>query len=531
MVCIGGLAYQWDAFQSQKSAYYSEIAWRWGLPEGLGLLNSEARSHREVSFRILTKGGKVRQVLRENSAGMLRNDEDGVARWEVVYRTDETLDRLKFFNEKGSLVWEPVFNAKDRDIVATEHNDAAGKNQGGQQRLKLDKNGLLVELRNEDRFGIPRADARGSFGRRLLYSPSGLLTRYAEINYDGNEITLNGVRAVAITYDGGHRVIRETTVGEDGNPIDGRDGYAFHAQEYDRWGNATHRFYFRADGKPTLNADGYARRTFVYDTRGNRTEESYFGVDGQPTLSKDGYAKSTSAYDARGNEIERAFFGIDGKPVHHKDGYAGYRRTLDAAGSVTKTSYFGVGGEPTLNKEERVKFVSTRTADCASDNSDRRLTACSEIIDKAGADKEVLANAYRRRGYAYLKKGDHDRAIADYTEAIRLDPSNASAFTNRASAYDAKRDIDRAIADYTQAIKLNPSDVNAHNYRGIVYRAKGDFDRAIVDHTEAIKLNPSDVNSHNYRGIVYRAKGDFGRAIVDHTEAIRTQSVRCKRSQ
>jgi Flp pilus assembly protein TadD len=41
-------------------------------------------------------------------------------------------------------------------------------------------------------------------------------------------------------------------------------------------------------------------------------------------------------------------------------------------------------------------------------------------------------------------KGYFDHAIADYTEAIRLDPKNAVAYNNRGLAYRAKGDNDHA---------------------------------------------------------------------------------------
>ena len=61
----------------------------------------------------------------------------------------------------------------------------------------------------------------------------------------------------------------------------------------------------------------------------------------------------------------------------------------------------------------------------------------------------------------YGNKGDQDRAIADYDQAIRLDPGLAHAYANRGSAYTDKMDYDRAIADLDQAIRLDPGFVQS----------------------------------------------------------------------
>src|SRR6478752_3781525 len=65
--------------------------------------------------------------------------------------------------------------------------------------------------------------------------------------------------------------------------------------------------------------------------------------------------------------------------------------------------------------------------------------------------------AYSNRGAAYYLKGELDRAIADCTGAIRLDPTSADAYFNRAGAYSRQGDPGRAIADSTEAIRLAPA--------------------------------------------------------------------------
>jgi tetratricopeptide (TPR) repeat protein len=62
------------------------------------------------------------------------------------------------------------------------------------------------------------------------------------------------------------------------------------------------------------------------------------------------------------------------------------------------------------------------------------------------------------RGWAYHSKRDYEKAIADYTEAIRLDPNNASVYRMRAEAYRAKGESGKAKADLARAevIELSP---------------------------------------------------------------------------
>jgi tetratricopeptide (TPR) repeat protein len=142
-------------------------------------------------------------------------------------------------------------------------------------------------------------------------------------------------------------------------------------------------------------------------------------------------------------------------------------------------------------------------------------------LDEAIRLDPKLAGAFNGRGYVYNVKSEHDRAIADFNEAIRLDPKFALAFSNRGFAYAAKGDQDRAIADYSDAIRLDPKNAVAVKNRGDAYYAKGDKDRAIADYNEAIRLDPRLAFAFNSRGNVYHAKGDYDRAIADYSEAIR----------
>lgn len=143
---------------------------------------------------------------------------------------------------------------------------------------------------------------------------------------------------------------------------------------------------------------------------------------------------------------------------------------------------------------------------------DSAIAELSEAIRLA----PKFAEAYNNRGTAFGRKGNFDRAIADYTVAIRLNPKDAEAWVNRGDAYyedgnfkraqwDALRpkinpnlakalsglykgDVDRAIADYDEAIRVSPKCGRAYNSRGLAYQQKGDHLKAEADFAKAREL-------------------------------------------
>jgi tetratricopeptide (TPR) repeat protein len=132
-----------------------------------------------------------------------------------------------------------------------------------------------------------------------------------------------------------------------------------------------------------------------------------------------------------------------------------------------------------------------------------------------------LRSAYAYRGSAYVGLGDDDKAIDDFNQEIRISPNYAYGYLDRGIAYNNKGEYDSAIADYTQAIKLDPKFSLAYNNRGNAYNNKGDYDSAIVDCTQSIKLDPNYALAYNNRGIAYRNKGSYDKAIADYNQAIK----------
>jgi tetratricopeptide (TPR) repeat protein len=152
--------------------------------------------------------------------------------------------------------------------------------------------------------------------------------------------------------------------------------------------------------------------------------------------------------------------------------------------------------------------------------ADQMVDACSKIIALKVFKGEQLATVYFWRAVGWNKKGDYARVIADTTEAIRLQPSQA-VYNMRGSAYYDKGDYDIAIADFDDALKLGPpSGIIFHN-RGNAWRGKGDYVKAIADYDMSIKADPKSAFSFQNRGIAKEALGDLDGALTDINQAIR----------
>jgi tetratricopeptide (TPR) repeat protein len=136
---------------------------------------------------------------------------------------------------------------------------------------------------------------------------------------------------------------------------------------------------------------------------------------------------------------------------------------------------------------------------------------------RGGTSAKTIAES----GRAYLEKGQLDRAISDFDEAIRLDPRDAVSFAARGVAYGMIGQHNRAITDYDEAIRLNPKNANAFYNRGNSYKKTGEHDRAIIDYSEAVRLDPDFAHAFMDRGRVHNAKGQYDRAITDYDQAIR----------
>jgi tetratricopeptide (TPR) repeat protein len=101
--------------------------------------------------------------------------------------------------------------------------------------------------------------------------------------------------------------------------------------------------------------------------------------------------------------------------------------------------------------------------------------------------------SFYNRGNVRAALGNHEQAIEDYTNALKIKPDYYEAFENRGSSKDDIGVYEEAISDYTNALKINPKSTVSYTNRGNSKYRKGDKKGAYCDWQKALELG--DINA------------------------------------
>ena len=140
---------------------------------------------------------------------------------------------------------------------------------------------------------------------------------------------------------------------------------------------------------------------------------------------------------------------------------------------------------------------------------------------QAGGDPKAQALALYERGNANLDQGNKQAAIADYTQSLKLDATNARAFNNRALAYAALGQANPALADYAAAIKLDPAYTRAYLNRLHLLEQRGDLKAIAANYGRLAQLDPKNAADYRYRqGSALHGLRDFAGARQAYNAAL-----------
>lgn len=166
---------------------------------------------------------------------------------------------------------------------------------------------------------------------------------------------------------------------------------------------------------------------------------------------------------------------------------------------------------PAKTSEAEAFFIAGKK--CPAADLDCQISNYTKAIN-LNVDK---VEAFKNRGNAYLKKEVYDKAVADFTLAMELDPNDASLYVSRGitKAKTAKTEAEStaAIKDFSDAIELEPKQADAYKQRGIAYFLRRDIERAKADLEKALSLDPNDSQTYVEQAKIYMTVRENAKAI------------------
>jgi tetratricopeptide (TPR) repeat protein len=162
-------------------------------------------------------------------------------------------------------------------------------------------------------------------------------------------------------------------------------------------------------------------------------------------------------------------------------------------------------------------FFTQGVGHASRDEHDLAIAAFTEAIRLSPSDREALLS----RAQSNLATQRYLEAIEDCTELLRLQPTSVSAACHRASAYLWLRRFADALRDLDGAILARKDDPTAWHLRGLAHLGLGQYDEALRDLNQAVRRAPTWATNYLARSRAREALGDVKRAQADLAEAIR----------
>jgi protein O-mannosyl-transferase len=132
------------------------------------------------------------------------------------------------------------------------------------------------------------------------------------------------------------------------------------------------------------------------------------------------------------------------------------------------------------------------------------------------------AGAHTNLGVAWSRMpGRKDEAIAQYREALRLNPGYSAAHNSLGNVLKEKGQIREAIAEFEAALRSKPDYAEAHNNLGDALNAAGRTKEAVAQCEEALRLKPELAAARNNLGYALDAAGRTKEAIAEYESALR----------
>lgn len=149
----------------------------------------------------------------------------------------------------------------------------------------------------------------------------------------------------------------------------------------------------------------------------------------------------------------------------------------------------------------------------------KALSLVNEALGKDGYEI-----GYVIRGNIHQELGQKAEAIADYTNAIRMNAYLGDAYKKRGGVYESQGNKEAAFKDYSQAISLGVKSYALYKKHGIILMERGEWSGALADFTKAYELNNQDNDLCGMMGRTYQMLGQSTEAVDMFSKSIKMGS-------
>ncbi|HUB67922.1 MAG TPA: tetratricopeptide repeat protein [Candidatus Methylacidiphilales bacterium] len=180
------------------------------------------------------------------------------------------------------------------------------------------------------------------------------------------------------------------------------------------------------------------------------------------------------------------------------------------------------------NEETLWSDLLSKNLDCwvGHNNLGRALAQKGQTKEAIAQYQQALeinpdyAQARNNLGSIFAQEGRVDEALAQFQRALEINPNYAEAQNNMGNVLARKGQVDAAIAHYEQALQIDPYFIGARDNLGLALSQKGKVDQAMIEYQQALQMNPHVAESHYELGNAYLQKGRLDEAIEQYQKAL-----------
>jgi protein O-mannosyl-transferase len=124
-------------------------------------------------------------------------------------------------------------------------------------------------------------------------------------------------------------------------------------------------------------------------------------------------------------------------------------------------------------------------------------------------------------GYDLMQRGEYDRAIPHFAQALRIEPRFFAALVYMGLSLEKQGKLQDAIAFYDRAVAVDPNNADVRTNLGLVLALEGRFAESATQLNEVLRLRPNSAEAHSNLGGVLLMAGQPEKSIPYLTTALR----------